>query len=220
MNHISRHLYSKARLKVSTLDSYWADLMTVNENIWINNFHCCGFTRRNEAIGAFLSTIRRRDYPTLPNTQRFSSVIHEMYGCKWGDSVSGCVLGAYRGGEGRVKVRWRSFLHLHLPHFTTLLFRQYNHFNNCLPSSAPHPLLLLFLLTRKMMYLQAGLQHFSALLFPTQLWKSPIGAGTAVPLQVLNRCKFWKSNVLFCSFRQMLIFYLHFSLIRGDLQNY
>lgn len=47
---------------------------------------------------------------------------------------------ATEGGEGRVKVRCqRSFLHLHLTHFTTLLFRQYNHFNNCLPSSAPPP---------------------------------------------------------------------------------
>lgn len=47
---------------------------------------------------------------------------------------------ATEGGEGRVKVRCqRSFLHLHLTHFTTLLFRQYNHFNRCLPSSAPPP---------------------------------------------------------------------------------
>lgn len=51
-----------------------------------------------------------------------------------------CSWWATEGGEGRVKVRCeRSFLHLHLTHFTTLLFKQYNHFNNCLPFSAPLP---------------------------------------------------------------------------------
>lgn len=55
-------------------------------------------------------------------------------------SAQRCSRWATEGGEGRAKVRCeRSFLHLHLTHFTTLLFRQYNHFNNCLPSSAPPP---------------------------------------------------------------------------------
>lgn len=74
-----------------------------------------------DGAGPF-STIRRGDYPTLANTQRFSSVIHEMYGCKWVDSVSGCVLGAYRGGEGRVKVRWREVSFICIWHTSLLCY--------------------------------------------------------------------------------------------------
>lgn len=86
-----------------------------------------------------------------------------MHGCERADRGGSCVLGAHRGGwgesEGALK---RSFLHLHLTHFTTPLFRQYNHFNNCLPSSAPTipPSHLSFYWQEKMMYLQTHLQHF------------------------------------------------------------
>lgn len=69
-------------------------------------------------------------------------------GCKWADRGGSCVLGAGSESKGALEI---SFLHLHLTHFTTLLFRQYNHFNNCLPSSAPMHTSLppWFLLTRK-----------------------------------------------------------------------
>lgn len=82
------------------------------------------------------------DYPPPPppghcgghvHTRRCSSVIHEMCWRLWAHSILGSPL---RGrGESRGALN-RSFLHLHLTHFATLLFRQYNHFNNCLPSSA------------------------------------------------------------------------------------
>lgn len=69
-------------------------------------------------------------------------------GCKWADREGSCVLGAGSESEGTPEI---SSLHLHLTHFTTLLFRQYNHFNNCLPSSTPMHTSLppRFLLTRK-----------------------------------------------------------------------
>lgn len=72
--------------------------------------------------------------------------------CKWAEREGSCVLGAGSESKGTLEI---SFLHLHLTHFTTLLFRQHNHFNNCLPSSAPMHTSLppslppRFLLTRK-----------------------------------------------------------------------
>lgn len=76
------------------------------------------------------------------HTWRFSSVIHEMYGCKWVDSVSGCVRGAYRGGEGRVKVRRREVSFICIWHTSLLCYSDSTIIliTVCLP--LPPPLLL------------------------------------------------------------------------------
>lgn len=46
----------------------------------------------------------RADTSVRVCTQRCSSVIHEMYGWKWADSVSRCVLGVYHWRRGVVVV--------------------------------------------------------------------------------------------------------------------
>lgn len=115
----------------------------------------------NEAVGAIILTLPGCAVARPPFVRVHVEIL--MHGCERADRGGSCVLGAHRGGwgesEGALKI---SFLHLHLTHFTTPLFRQYNHFNNCLPSSAPTtpPSHLSFYWQEKMMYLQTHLQHF------------------------------------------------------------
>lgn len=121
------------------------------------------------------------------HTWRFSSVIHEMYGWKWVEGVSRCVLGAHGGVEGRAKVRWGEVSFICIWHTSLLCYSDSTIIliTVCLPAPNTHThihtnthtcTLFWFFLTRKMMYLQRG---FAALHFPCELWKSPIWAGTA-----------------------------------------
>lgn len=99
---------------------------------------------------------------------RFSSAIQELFWCKWADSVSRCVLEAYRGGDRGAKVCWGEVSFICIRHTPLLCYSDSTIIliTVCLslppPTPPPAPLLLLlFLLTRKMMYLQTDLQHFS-----------------------------------------------------------
>lgn len=98
---------------------------------------------------ALSCTIEKVMIPSSPQHTATVTFVHTR-ACE--DSHQKCMegtcerVGVY--GEpprGARAARRRSFLHLHLTHFTTQLFRQYNHFNNCLPSSAPPRLLFLLL---------------------------------------------------------------------------
>lgn len=135
------------------------------------------------------------------HTWRFSSVIHEMYGCKWVDSVSGCVRGAYRGGEGRVKVRRREVSFICIWHTSLLCYSDSTIIliTVCLPlpppPPPPHPFLLLFLLTRKMMYLQKDLQHFQHFSFQASYEKVLFVQVLGFLFWVLSRSNIWKSNL-------------------------
>lgn len=119
------------------------------------------------------------------HTWRFSSVIHEMYGCKWVDSVSGCVRGAYRGGEGRVKVRRREVSFICIWHTSLLCYSDSTIIliTVCLPLPPPSssPLPTSVSTDKKDDVSTERFAALSALLFPSELWKSPICAGTGVP---------------------------------------
>lgn len=157
----------------------------------------------------------RADTSVRVCTQRCSSVIHEMYGWKWADSVSRCVLGVYHWrrvvvvvmGEQRCAEEEVSFICIW--HTSLLCYSDSTIIliTACLPLTPPppspfhNPLLLLFLLTRKMMYLQTDLQHFQHFSFQLSYEKSPMCAGTELRFQVE------KSKMSF------LLFYLTFRVV-------
>lgn len=94
--------------------------------------------------------------PLFMCSWRFSSVIHEMYGCKRADSVSGCVLGAHRGGEGRVKVHWREVSFICIWHTSLLCYSDSTIIliTVCLPLHPPTPSYFSFYWQERSVYRQ------------------------------------------------------------------
>lgn len=195
-SHNPNNWSSHTRLKVSTADGYQADYWRVMKISKWKILCCCEEVMKlwalsYQALGEEIIQCGAWS-PLFMCSWRFSSVIHEMYGCKRADSVSGCVLGAHRGGEGRVKVHWREVSFICIWHTSLLCYSDSTIIliTVCLPLHPPNPLLLQFLLTRKM-YLQTDLQHFRHFSFQLDCEKSPFWAGTEVPLNesnILNQC--------------------------------
>lgn len=127
----------------------------------------------------------RADTSVRVCTQRCSSVIHEMYGWKWADSVSRCVLGVYhwrRGvvvvvvGEQRCAEEEVSFICIW--HTSLLCYSDSTIIliTVCLPLTPPPPFTPppTSVSTDKKDDVSADrFAALSALLFPTELWKKP-----------------------------------------------
>lgn len=199
-SHNPNNWSSHTGLKVSTADGYQADLLTSNENIEMKNSGCCEGVMKlwalsYQALGEEIIQCGAWS-PLFMCSWRFSSVIHEMYGCKRADSVSGCVLGAYRGGEGRAKVHWREVSFICIWHTSLLCYSDSTIIliTVCLLLHPPTPSYFSFYWQERCIYRQIC-STFGTSPSNWTVKKSPISAGTKVPSSESNVL----NQRLFCS---------------------